>query len=133
MFTATYCARRDAILEPSTPALSPEPSGAAPSKEINRLLCAAVISRSFRDRLLHDPSRALEEGCNQEHFRLTNPERDRVLNHSASTLAEFAAGLRSALSPRPEPERSAAPSIRVAGVMPPFAADRTAPRVGYAT
>lgn len=132
MFTANYCARREALLEPSTPVLNPEPSTAAPSKEVNKLLCAAVISRSFRERLLNDPSRALEEGCNNEQFRLNSAERERVVAHSAVTLPEFAAGLRGTPAPRLEPDRAPAPAALVASLASArAAAERTPARTPY--
>lgn len=131
MFTANYCTRRQALLEPSTPVLNPEPSAAALSKEVNKLLCAAVISRSFRERLLNDPSRALEEGCNNEQFRLTASERERVLAHSAATLPEFAAGLRGTPAPRLEPERPLAPATLVANAASARAAERNPARMPY--
>lgn len=65
----------------------------ANSKEINRLLTAAVVSRRFRQLLLADPLAALHSGYNGENFRLTLDEINLVQSIHATTLPDFAAQL----------------------------------------
>ena len=60
------------------------------SRELNRLICAAVVSRKFCAQLLHFPELALEAGYNGEDFRLTAAEREFVLSCQAGSLVEFA-------------------------------------------
>jgi hypothetical protein len=63
------------------------------SKEINRLLTAAVVNRRFRQLLLADPLAALHNGYNGENFRLTLDEVNLVQSIHATTLPDFAAQL----------------------------------------
>ena len=63
------------------------------SPELNRLICAAVVSRKFRKQLLRTPELALEAGYNGEQFQLTAAEREFVLSCRGGTLNEFAARL----------------------------------------
>jgi hypothetical protein len=65
----------------------------ANSKEINRLLTAAVVSRRFRQLLLADPLAALHSGYNGENFRLTLDEINLVQSIHATSLPDFAAQL----------------------------------------
>ena len=75
--------------------------GRATSRELTRLLCAAVVSRGFAAKLLSDPARALDEGYLGERFLLTPAEYATVMAIHASTVPEFAASLvaRSLVSP----------------------------------
>lgn len=75
--------RRGELREVSVPQV-------AESSELNRLLCAAVVSQKFCALLLNSPATALEAGCNGEKFHLTSVEREFVLSCKASSLAEFA-------------------------------------------
>lgn len=65
----------------------------AESPELNRLICAAVVSRKFCKQLLRTPELALEAGYNGEHFHLTAAEREFVLSCRGVSLTEFAARL----------------------------------------
>jgi hypothetical protein len=60
------------------------------STEINRLLAAAVINRSFCNLLLKDAARAIKEGFAGESFLLSNEEYDLVVSIRAASLPEFA-------------------------------------------
>ena len=58
--------------------------------EINRLLAAAVINRSFCDLLLENPELALAEGFQGEFFPLTVEERALLLSIRAGNLSDLA-------------------------------------------
>jgi len=67
------------------------PSGALPhSKELRRLLTAAVVSRRFCGLLLTDPLQAVTAGYNGETFTLSSEEVQQILAVKASSLREFA-------------------------------------------
>jgi len=66
-------------------------TGALPhSKEINRLLTAAIVSRRFCSLLLTDPIQALTKGYNGETFKLTAEEVQQIRAIKASSLRDFA-------------------------------------------
>lgn len=84
------------------------PAFVSPSRELNRLVAAAVVSQRFRRTLLSEPMYALSTGYRGELFRLTSSERALVLSIRASSLEEFASKLlvkgqasNSVSSPRP--------------------------------
>jgi len=60
------------------------------SKELSRLLTAAVVSRRFCGLLLTDPLQAVTTGYNGETFTLSPEEVQQVLAIKASSLREFA-------------------------------------------
>ena len=60
------------------------------SRELNRLVTAAVVSKRFCELLLNDPAGAIAAGYDGEAFLLTAEEQDLVLSIQASTLGEFA-------------------------------------------
>jgi len=60
------------------------------SRELNRLVTAAVVSKRFCELLLEDPAEAIADGYAGEAFLLTDEEHDLVLSIQASTLQEFA-------------------------------------------
>ena len=60
------------------------------SRELNRLVTAAVVSKRFCELLLNDPAGAIAAGYDDEVFLLTAEEYDLVLSIQASTLGEFA-------------------------------------------
>jgi hypothetical protein len=74
------------------PVNQPEMSlGAFPhSKELSRLLTAAVVSRRFCGLLLADPLQAVTTGYNGETFRLSPEEVQQILAIKAPSLREFA-------------------------------------------
>ena len=79
--------------DPSVAVSQPANQPVAGSREINRLLTAAVVSRRFRQLLLADPLAALHSGYNGENFRLTLDEVNLVQSIHATTLPDFAAQL----------------------------------------
>jgi hypothetical protein len=60
-------------------------------KTMNRLLCAAVVDRKFRDLLLANPKNAVRAGYNGERFELDEAEITLVAEIQAKNLSEFAA------------------------------------------
>ena len=67
------------------------------SKNINRLISAAVVSARFQRQLLTDPVAALAAGYNGEKFQLTPVEYAAVTSLRVSTVRDFAAQLLRAL------------------------------------
>jgi len=59
------------------------------SKEINRLLTAAVVNRKFCTLLLTDPIQAITNGYHGEKFALTADEVQQIRSIKAFTLREF--------------------------------------------
>jgi hypothetical protein len=68
-------------------------SPASLSKNLNRLLSAAVVSPRFQRLLLSDPVAALAAGYNGENFQLTPAEYAAVTSLRVSTVRDFAAQL----------------------------------------
>ncbi len=62
-------------------------------RELNRLLCAAVVNARFRAALLRDPLQAAEEGYCGERFHLSDADRCRLQSIHATDLTDFAAQL----------------------------------------
>lgn len=63
------------------------------TNELSRLLCAAVVSPRFRDKLLKDPNAAIRSGYQSETFYLSPEERAWVLSTQAVNLTDFASQL----------------------------------------
>lgn len=63
------------------------------SKNLNRLLSAAVVNPRFQQLLLADPITALKMGYNGERFHLTPPEYAVVTSLRANSIREFATQL----------------------------------------
>ena len=63
------------------------------SKNLNRLLSAAVVNPRFRHLLLSDPVGALSRGYNGENFQLTPAEYAVVTSLSVNSVRDFAAQL----------------------------------------
>lgn len=63
------------------------------SKNLNRLLSAAVVSPRFQRLLLTDPVAALAAGYNGETFQLTQAEYAAVTSLCVGTIREFASQL----------------------------------------
>lgn len=65
------------------------------SQELNRLLCAALVSQTFREKLLADPLTAIREGYVQgsfgtKKFNLTDEEVHIISNIQSNTIQDFA-------------------------------------------
>ena len=80
---------------PVVAATRPHESHAAASlsKNLNRLLSAAVVSPHFRRLLLTDPVAALAVGYNGEEFHLTPAEYAAVTSMRVASIRDFAAQL----------------------------------------
>jgi hypothetical protein len=63
------------------------------SKNLNRLVCAAVVNPGFQGLLLSDPVAALAAGYNGENFQLTPAEYKAVTSLRVRTVNDFAAQL----------------------------------------
>lgn len=61
--------------------------------DLNRVLSAAVVSRSFRNALLNDPAKAIAGGYLGEQFHLSSKTRQRISSMRAVSLTDFAAQL----------------------------------------
>jgi hypothetical protein len=72
--------------------VSDESSGTY-SKDLNRILTAAVVNRRFCHLLLTDPQAALHNGYNGESFHLSEREQQALLAVDAANLRDFAAQL----------------------------------------
>jgi len=59
------------------------------SRELNRLVTAAVVNQSFCELLLDNPSEAITVGYDGDAFLLTAEEQDLVVSIQAVTLQEF--------------------------------------------
>lgn len=83
-----------------TPASRPAASHAPTllSKNLNRLLSAAVVSPRFQRLLLTDPVAALATGYNGENFHLTPAEYSAVTSLRVNSVRDFAAQLLRMLS-----------------------------------
>ncbi len=68
-------------------------TAASSTKELSRLLTAAVVNQRFCRLLLANPANALACGYNGESFRLESEIEHRVLSIQAKSLAEFASQL----------------------------------------
>ena len=65
----------------------------ARNDELNRLLCAAVVSKSFRNMLLTSPEVALASGYQGEKFNLTDADRSWLFTIKPTSLVDLAANL----------------------------------------
>jgi hypothetical protein len=83
---------------------APTEKSEAGSREINRMLTAAVVSRKFCQLLLADPLLAMRSGYNGESFQLAADEIDLLLSIRATTLPDFAAQLLAAGAKQFTPE-----------------------------
>jgi hypothetical protein len=57
--------------------------------ELGKLLSAAVINRSFRDSLLNDPKKSIENGYFGESFHLPKDLTNRIACVKSTTLEHF--------------------------------------------
>lgn len=61
--------------------------------ELNRLLCAAVVSKSFRSMLVANPEIAAATGYQGESFNLSGEDQDWLSSVRPSNLVDFAANM----------------------------------------
>jgi len=65
----------------------------ARNDELNRLLSAAVVSKSFRNMLLTSPEVALASGYQGEKFNLSDADRSWLFSVKATNLVDLAANM----------------------------------------
>lgn len=63
------------------------------SREVSRVLTAAVVNHKFSHLLLNDPRTALAAGYNGESFQLSPEETKLIMSIKASSLRDFASQL----------------------------------------
>lgn len=61
--------------------------------ELNRVLCAAVVSKSFRKMLLANPEIAVASGYQGEKFNLSDEDRSWLLSTRPANLVDLAANM----------------------------------------
>jgi hypothetical protein len=61
--------------------------------EMNRLLCAAVVSKSFRSMLITNPEIAVASGYQGESFNLSDEDRSWLFSVRPANLVDFAANM----------------------------------------
>ncbi len=76
------------LVENASPKACPELNEAA-RMECSRLIHAALISRRFRDLLLANPIKSIEDGYCGEKFSFTREEKQRIKHIHASSLADL--------------------------------------------
>lgn len=74
---------------PVKPRVEHEPENSS-KRECNRLICAAVVNKRFRDMLLANPVKSIEAGYSGEHFSFSRDEKERIRQIQAHSLEEFA-------------------------------------------
>jgi len=57
---------------------------------LNQMLCAAIVSTEFRDRLIHHTEQAIIDGYLDFNFQLTKPEKEFMKSIHVKSLEEFA-------------------------------------------
>ena len=62
-------------------------------EEMNQLLCAAVVSKSFRSMLVENPVFAASSGYQGETFNLSNEDQAWLSSIRPTSLVDFAANL----------------------------------------
>jgi len=67
------------------------------TREYGRIMSAAVVSSQFRQLLISNPSVALSAGFAGEKFSLNNEDRSRLTAIRATSLADFASQLTTAM------------------------------------
>lgn len=68
-------------------------TGRSSNTEVNRLISAAIVSRSFCSMLLSDPAKAIAGGYHGEEFHMSSKTVQQVSTIHASNLADFATQL----------------------------------------
>ena len=63
------------------------------NREYSRIICAAVVNKTFRKQLLSDPIQAVKYGYCGETFHLREEEKRHIDMIQATNLADFAAQL----------------------------------------
>jgi len=71
----------------------PQLDYSARNDELNRLLSAAVVSKSFRNMLLTSPEVALASGYQGEKFNLSDADRSWLFSIKPTSLVDLAANM----------------------------------------
>lgn len=100
-------------MRPTAPRPAANHAPSSLSKNLNRLLSAAVVSPRFQRLLLTDPVAALAAGYNGENFHLTPVEYSAVTSLRVNSVRDFAAQLLRMLSYSPSTGDSARYSSEV--------------------
>jgi hypothetical protein len=87
----------------SAPIYDPE---AAIKAEFGRLIHAALINRSFREKLLFNPLRSIEDGYCGESFHFPSELKERIQLIHAESLESFSMQLLQTISSPRVPERA---------------------------
>lgn len=66
---------------------------ASHNDELNRMLCAAVVSKSFRNMLLVNPEIAVASGYQGEKFNLSDEDRSWLFSLRPTNLVDLAASM----------------------------------------
>jgi hypothetical protein len=75
------------------PQVSGQPDYPTSNDEMNRLLCAAVVSKKFRNTLIRNPEAAVASGYQGESFNLSDEERSWLYSNRPANLVDLAANM----------------------------------------
>ena len=73
--------------------VSGQPDYPSSNDEMNRLLCAAVVSKKFRNTLINNPEAAVTSGYQGESFNLNDEERSWLYSIRPANLVDLAANM----------------------------------------
>ncbi|MFN8414212.1 MAG: hypothetical protein U0Z26_17660 [Anaerolineales bacterium] len=74
------------------------PAAVVQSSGLNRMFAAAIVNQQFRELLLSNPQKALQNGYLGETFSLTKEEQDLIVSIRAHTLSELARQINKSLA-----------------------------------
>lgn len=89
MSLLSYSSHENYVVSPAVKHNSNE----AVKMECGRLMNAAVINKTFREMLLSNPGKSIENGYCGEKFSFTHEEKERIQTIQAHSLEEFASQL----------------------------------------
>ncbi|MGE5123713.1 MAG: hypothetical protein ACM3H7_04290 [Acidobacteriaceae bacterium] len=81
------------LIETPVPQISEQLDYPSRNDELNRMLCAAVVSKSFRHALLTNPEIAVASGYQGESFNLDAEDRSWLFSMRPANLVDLAANL----------------------------------------
>lgn len=81
------------LIETPVTKISEQPDYPSRNDELNRMLCAAVVSKSFRKMLLSNPEIAVTSGYQGESFNLRDEDRSWLFSTRPANLVDLAANL----------------------------------------
>ena len=71
--------------------VSGQPDYPSSNDELNRVLCAAVVSKRFRSMLITNPEEAVTSGYQGESFNLSDEDRSWLFSTRPASLVDLAA------------------------------------------